>query len=289
MLSEERFAAGVRSQKRALVLFLLGYSIQSLYSNLMRFIAVIPNYNSNTNLQELLPTVLKQGFDQVFVIDDASNDYSLKVLESFHNKIDVIYGEKNLGPAGNRNRILSHLRPNDMICFIDADIELLSTDFIAKVLNIFQQETTVGIIGGLIFNKKGQPMPYNYGYFSGVFRDAIGETLELFGRWLPPLRPVLKLVAHPFTLNLDIRYSPPERQEVDWVSEALCFVRGDVFREVNGFDSELRYHAGQDLAAKFFRSGYKVLFWPEVHARHLEIKTRPHSKSVIVNWFKRRR
>jgi N-acetylglucosaminyl-diphospho-decaprenol L-rhamnosyltransferase len=255
----------------------------------MRFIAVIPNYNSGDNLRQLLPEVLKQSFDEVFVIDDASTDQSPDVADSFAGKVELIRGETNLGPAGNRNRIIKHLRPNDFICFIDADTELLSNQFIGKVLNIFEQETTVGIIGGLIFNKEGRPMTFNYGYFSNAVRDFIGSSLEVAATELPFVRPLLKPLARPFTMNLDIRFSPPQRQEVDWVSEALCFVRGDVFREVDGFRADLRYHEGQDLAARFYQSGYKTLFWPEVHARHLEIETRPHNRTLIANWFKLRR
>ena len=82
----------------------------------------------------------------------------------------------------------------------------------------------------------------------------------------------------------------PHRQDLaqDWVSEAFCIIRGDVFREVGGFNSKLRYHEGQELAQRFYRVGYRSLFWPEIHARHLEIQTRNHRRTSWLNWLKLR-
>ena len=85
---------------------------------------------------------------------------SLQVLVRFKDKVTVVSGAENLGPAGNRNRILPHLRQNDYLCFIDADMEVLSGSFRKQALAIFEEEKTVGIIGGLIFNRDNLPMPF---------------------------------------------------------------------------------------------------------------------------------
>ncbi len=250
----------------------------------MRFIAAIPNYNSGDSLGNLVQSILKHGFDEIIVLDDASTDDSLKPVQKYQ-QVKIVRGETNLGPAGNRNRILANLRQNDIICFIDADMEVLSSGFRQKMKHIFEQETSVGILGGLIFNLNGDPMPFNYGYFSNGWRDAIGGTLERIAQFIPPLRTPLGFLARLFTYNLDIRYAAPKQASVDWVSEAFCIVRGNLFREVNGFNPSLQYHEGQDFAQKVYQSGYQVMFWPEIHAKHLEIQTRPHQRTLIKNWF----
>lgn len=255
----------------------------------MRFIAAIPNYNAAENLPQLLQSCIKLGFDEIFVLDDASTDNSLEVLKEFSTNVTVITGTQNLGPAGNRNRILGSLRQNDTICFIDADMEVLSSNFKSQAMNIFEQETTVGIIGGLVLNKQHEPMTFNYGYFASAWRDSIGSILENTARLIPFLRPLLVPLSRPFTYNVSIRYQPPAKLRPDWVSEAFCIMRGDVFREVGGFDERLRYHEGQKIARQFYTSGYRVLFYPEIHARHLEIQTRPHRRTSFVNWFKVRK
>lgn len=255
----------------------------------MRFLAVIPNYNGAANLDALLRTVTKLGFDEVFVLDDASTDQSLEIIEHYSDRIKFVQGDDNLGPAGNRNRILPFMRQNDLLCFIDADMEVLSKNFRHQAQNLFKQETSIGIVGGLIFNKRGDPMTFNYGYFSNAWRDFAGSSIEHLAQVAPFLQQPLRMLARPFTFNLEIRYSSPSRQEPDWVSEAFCIMRGDVFREVGGFDESLRYHEGQRIARQFYASGYRVLYWPDIHARHLEIQTRPHQRTLISNWFKLRK
>jgi GT2 family glycosyltransferase len=256
----------------------------------MRLIAAVPNYNAAHNLPSLLAQLLKQGFDEILLLDDASTDDSVQLVESnFAGKVTILTGTTNLGPAGNRNRVLSHLRSNDYILFIDADMELLSTGFRKHVLRIFEQETTVAVIGGLIFDAHHEPMRFNYGYFSSAFRDSIGSVIEEVAVLVPPLRQLLRPLARLCTVNLDIRYGTPERKTVDWVSEALCFVRGDVFQEVGGFDERLQYHEGQDLALRIHQAGFTSLFWPEVHARHLEYHVRSHYRTAWLNWFKLRK
>ena len=45
--------------------------------------AAIPNYNMGENLRRLLPQVLAQHYDAVFVLDDASTDDSADVVSEF--------------------------------------------------------------------------------------------------------------------------------------------------------------------------------------------------------------
>ena len=43
-------------------------------------VAAIPNYNMGEHLRRLLPQVLAQHYDAVFVLDDASTDESADVV-----------------------------------------------------------------------------------------------------------------------------------------------------------------------------------------------------------------
>ncbi len=54
-------------------------------------IAAIPNFNMGQSLQELLPQVLAQGYDAVYVLDDASRDDSVAIARGFTG-VQVIAG-----------------------------------------------------------------------------------------------------------------------------------------------------------------------------------------------------
>ena len=86
----------------------------------------IPNFNGLEGLKKLLPQVTKEEFKNIYVLDDCSTDKSEEYVKKFP-KITFVKGKKNLGPAGNRNRILN-CQLGDIIFFIDADMELKVRD-----------------------------------------------------------------------------------------------------------------------------------------------------------------
>ncbi|MFB6246194.1 MAG: glycosyltransferase family 2 protein [Candidatus Pacearchaeota archaeon] len=51
------------------------------------------------------------------------------------------------------------------------------------------------------------------------------------------------------------------------------FIRSDIFEEANGFDSNMTYHADQDLAKRVRQLDYKVKYTPNLKAKHLDMDT----------------
>ncbi|MDO8639069.1 MAG: glycosyltransferase [Candidatus Daviesbacteria bacterium] len=87
----------------------------------MKITLAIPNYNGLENLKILIPEVLKEGFEQIYVLDDKSTDDSINYLTKHFPQIKVIKGEINLGPAGNRILEQSY---GEIIMFLD-EVKLL--------------------------------------------------------------------------------------------------------------------------------------------------------------------
>lgn len=230
-------------------------------------------------MANIIKQVTRDSFDEIYVLDDASTDSSLEILYAFKDQVITVDGHSNLGPAGNRNRILEYVKPNDIVCFIDVDMEINTSDLRFKIEEYFLNHKTAGIVGGMILNKKNKPMTYNYGRFdtkSTAFWGGWVERLAIllhFKAFVLPLR----RIAKKYTYNVEIRYFKPVVRPVDWVSEALCAVRGGVFSKVGGFDGNMRYSEGQDLALRVRRLGYDVVFYPTIVAKHLELKVRNQS------------
>src|SRR5882724_6321869 len=101
-------------------------------------IAAIPNYNMADSLTELLPQLLKQGYDHIYVLDDASTDNSVEVTRRFGPQVTVIAGEHNLRSGGNRNRILEAHPEECIIHFLDADIRLEADDIPAQARHMMR-------------------------------------------------------------------------------------------------------------------------------------------------------
>ncbi len=69
---------------------------------MINFSVIIPNYNHAPFLKQRIDSVLEQAYSnfEVIIIDDASTDNSLEIIESYkgNNKIPhIIYNEKNSG------------------------------------------------------------------------------------------------------------------------------------------------------------------------------------------------
>lgn len=92
----------------------------------MRLSIIIPVYNSEKHLTRCLKSICNQDVakDQyeVVVINDGSTDHSLKIAQSFQDKIANLYiiTHKNQGEAVSRNAALK-LAKGDYVTFLDSD------------------------------------------------------------------------------------------------------------------------------------------------------------------------
>jgi glycosyltransferase involved in cell wall biosynthesis len=86
---------------------------------------VVPNYNHAACLPRCLDSVLGQSRppDEVVVVDDASTDHSLEVLEDYarrHPQLRVYHNPENLGAVANTLEALARAR-GDHVFFLAAD------------------------------------------------------------------------------------------------------------------------------------------------------------------------
>src|SRR5690606_266921 len=243
----------------------------------MRIIAAIPNYNAATHVIRLAKQLQKEDSDDILVLDDASRDDSLEKLYELGNSIEVIEGDANLGPAGNRNRILPHLQDDDVIAFFDADMELMTRQIRPIIEQLFADHPHVALIGGGIMNKQLKPMTYNYGLDVSPSKERTGRLLERFSRVLhfKPLVWPLKKFSSRFTKNLEITFGSPREQRTDWVSIGHCYIRASVFQQVTGFDGSQGYREEKLFARKVRGEGWGVLFTPRIWTKHLQLSRRP--------------
>lgn len=240
-------------------------------------IAAIPNFKMADSLQQLLEELLKQGYDQIVVLDDASTDNSVAIAKSFEG-VTVVAGEDNRGSGGNRNRILDILPPdsNAIIHFIDADTSLETRDTPVIARNIFADPDIVAV-GGLVRNLDGSPFIWNWGdrfipqtQVSMAIAAKLGEIMkedpDKAKRLWAKYGVLLHHTPNPFT--------EPAARDVFWVSEANLLMRAATFREIGGFDPNLRVHDIFDVAIKLKLRGEHFRFDPSISVVHKAIDVR---------------
>jgi len=251
-------------------------------------VAAIPNYNMATSLRKLLPQVLAQSYDGVFVLDDASTDDTTDVVASFGGDVTLVRSRHNRGAAANRNQIIDHVADGAIIHFIDADMDLQTTETptVAREVVARYADTGVGLIGGLVSRTDGSQELDNYGAVFSLWGNSTALVQLMIDRLRttkPPLARALRKALAPLMTQWPNILEPPAPAPAYWVHEGNMLVRSELFKAVGGYDPALREHEIQDLAIRLDRIGVRRYFDPSIEVVHREVDVRGHNRQRSVN------
>jgi len=101
--------------------------------------AIVPVYNNQTTIKRVLKVLANCGdIDEIFVIDDASQDKSLKIIKSalpnLGPKVKLIVNQENLGKGGAVVKGIKQSR-GEVILLCDADLAKLEQSHIEYLIN----------------------------------------------------------------------------------------------------------------------------------------------------------
>jgi GT2 family glycosyltransferase len=233
-------------------------------------IAVIPAHNAAKTLPALLNELIKQSYDRIFVIDDASSDDTVKLVKTYGRKVELIEGSENVGSGANRNRIIGQTA-EAFWHFIDADMMLASKNT-PEIIRRMKWPKRAAYIGGMVRNPDGTQNPFNYGprpdIITSVFRGGLQFISWRIGHFYKPAGILLRTLFAPFLKGFPNIYRSPRARYTHWVAESNMLVRSDFFASHGGFDPRFRYSEIMDLSLRVHRSGYRGYFFPELDAIH---------------------
>ncbi len=116
----------------------------------MKLTAIIPTRNRAEILERNLRKLIELGVRQIVVIDDASHDATPFILEKFQGSdSELVYArtKKQVGSAKARNIGLSKA-DGDIVLMMDDDRMLRDITCVNAVLEDFEENPPIGIIGG---------------------------------------------------------------------------------------------------------------------------------------------
>lgn len=124
---------------------------------------VLPNYNDSAIVGDALEAILSQTrrSDEVIVVDDASTDDSLKILERFAQRdrsICIVRSARNTGPVLAADRGLERAR-GDYVYFASADHRIHSR-FFERSLEILARHPGAGFCQTDYESFEGQPFRF---------------------------------------------------------------------------------------------------------------------------------
>jgi hypothetical protein len=210
---------------------------------------IIPNYNGVSHLQSCLPSLFNQTYKnfKVKVIDNASNDLSVKFIIENFPQVEIIELKRNYGFAKAVNSgIKSALINNevDFIVLLNNDIEC-DTNLLRELVNGFKN-SDIGSVACKMLN-----------FYDRNLIDDTGIVVKLRG--LPYSRG-----------NGEIDRGQYDKDEyIFGACGGAVIYRKEVISEVGYFDEDfISYYEDVDYSFRLQSLGYKCLFNPKAICYH---------------------
>src|SRR5947207_914251 len=108
----------------------------------------IVTYNSGRFIKRCLESVLEQKYTnlEVVIIDNASTDGTVDILEQFAEKCRIYYNDENVGFAEAQNQAIA-LAKGDWMLTLNPDV-LLMPGFVQALVDAGQIDPKVGTVCG---------------------------------------------------------------------------------------------------------------------------------------------
>ncbi|HBL51767.1 MAG: hypothetical protein A3D24_01735 [Candidatus Blackburnbacteria bacterium RIFCSPHIGHO2_02_FULL_39_13] len=216
---------------------------------------VIPNWNGRQLLEKNLPSVVKCGFDEIIIVDDASPDNSNNFLAEKFPEVKIVKHSKNMGFVDSVNDGVT-AASGDIVFLLNLDV-YPTTNIIRPVLDNFKKDEKVFAVS---LHEKG------YGWAKPALVD--GYVTHIPG------------------------IESKETHKSFWPSGGSSAFRKKLWDELGGFDENLTpfYWEDLEIGLRATKHGYKILWEPKatvVHEHEAIINPKYFNRRWL-NWIKDR-
>lgn len=210
----------------------------------MKIAVAILNWNGKHWLEKFLPGVVAHsGNAEIYVIDNASSDGSVKFLQELFPSVKIVINQKNNGFTGGYNQGLKSIQA-DIYCLLNSDVEV-TENWTLPALELFATDENIAAVQPKIlsFSNKTQ----------FEFAGAAGGLIDNLG--YPYCR------GRIFDECEEDRGQYDDETEIFWASGCALFIRSKDFWNQNGFDERFFAHQEEiDLCWRLRNNGRKIFY-----------------------------
>jgi GT2 family glycosyltransferase len=234
---------------------------------------IIPNYNGEALLQANLPSVIKEsqnfnGACEVIVVDDASADNSVKILQEKFPSVKLVQHESNQGFAEGIHSGVN-AASHELVFLLNSDVQL--TEGCLNALGEYFVDDDTFAVNPLILNQDHV-----------VSQSAWTRSQFSHGR--------LKLLPWDTASLPDMKQAGEGRLTL-YCSGGSVMMRKAMFESLNGFSDLYKpfYYEDFDLGLRAWYRGWKSYFCPNAEVIHADKGTiEDHFKSDLIKSTQRR-
>ncbi|MDH3346846.1 MAG: glycosyltransferase [Desulfobulbaceae bacterium] len=208
----------------------------------MLFSIIIPVYNGEKTLPELLSSLTRQSYKapfEVLLVDDCSTDNSAEIISQYDN-FTLLRAPKNQGPAVCRNMGAARAQ-GEILVFTDSDCRL-DEKWLENIQSYFDAGITEAVMGRLLLPSS----------------TYLGDSISALG------------FPAGGSLGFEKVWRVDENGYTNSLSTCNCALLKSVFLELGGFDETFPYAGGEDtlLAHDLLNKGYRIKYAPEMIVHH---------------------
>lgn len=192
-------------------------------SNRPKISIITACYNAENTIEQTIQSVLGQTYEHIeyIIVDGASTDGTMEIVEKYRNKIDVVVSESDKGVYDAFNKGV-HIASGEYIMFLNADDYFLENDVIKQLACFIKKKQDAVCVYGNIY-MINESTDYKTKHGQNISLDKLKEGI------MPP---------HPATLLLR-----------------------EVILALGGFDLQYRIAADFDLMAKVLQKYEKKVYY----------------------------
>ena len=238
---------------------------------------VIVNWNTRDELSDCLTSVLASDaiVPEIIVVDNASCDGSVAVVQGEFPLVRIIRNEKNLGFARASNQGIEASRGR-YVLLLNPDCIVYPGAF-SQIVQFGDANPDVGIFGVRILNPDGSVFESCRRFptlAAGVFRNAI------LARLFP---------NNPYTREyLMADWNHDTAREVDWVSGAALVMRRELLEDIGRLDERFfMYCEDVDIAYRAKERNWRVMYYPDAAVMHLRARSSDQNPVPMIVAFHR--
>ena len=225
----------------------------------MELSVIIVNWNSGNYLIECLNSLMgevNQAQTEIIVVDNASSDGSVDIVEKRFPGVVTIRNSSNLGFA-KANNIGIRQSQGEYLCLINSDV-VVRKGCIKQMLAFMDQHRAIGMLGPKILNPDLTLQPSCREFPSlwnslcrSLALDSLFRKSRVFGRQFMSF------------------WTFDSVRRVDILSGCFWLLRREAVDQIGLLDETFFiYSEDQDWCKRFWKSGWEVVYFPQAQAIH---------------------
>lgn len=198
---------------------------------------------------------------EVIVVDNASEDGSVEMLQSEFPNVKLIQNKNNIGyPKGNNIGIRA--ARSKYILLMNSDIVITNGNAIDDLVSIMEQQKDIGIAGPLLKNPDGSIQESAFHFYKALTpiyrRTILGRT---------------KRGQQELGRSQMKDWDRTSSRDVDWLMSSCIIIRREALDQIGLLDERyFLYVSEEDLARRMWAAGWRVHFYAKANLIHYHRK-----------------